>query len=105
MRNEETAIQSPRVMPMILAHQAAKEFLVRILHGQIFLPLIRLITTLTMISLSSGLLSAINKVNATRALSAMRFSPSALYRKFWRSKNQTKIAAAIRLLPSVNEWF
>ena len=40
-----------------------------------FLPLIRLITTFTIISRSSGLLSTIIKVNATNALSAMRFSP------------------------------
>ena len=37
--------------------------------------------TLTIISLSSGLLSAISSVKATKALSAMRFSPSAFIQK------------------------
>lgn len=36
--------------------------------------------TFTIVSFSSGLLSAINNVNATRALSAMRFSPWVLSR-------------------------
>ena len=41
---------------------------------------IRLTTTLTMMSISSVLLSAIIKVSATKALSAMRLCPSFAYR-------------------------
>lgn len=73
--------------------------------AHVLLPFIKLTITFTIISRSSGLLSAIKSVNATSALSVMRFSPLALYRNSWRCKNHTKIAAAIRLLPSVNVWF
>jgi hypothetical protein len=68
-----------------------------------FLELIRFTTTLTIISFSSGLLSAIISVSATNALSAIRLEPSALYRMPFFSKNQTNRNAAMRLFPSEKE--
>src|SRR5690242_15554124 len=68
-----------------------------------FLVLIKLTTTFIIISFSSGLLSAIISVSATRALSAMRFEPSFRYRIRFFSRNQTNKKAAIRLLPSEKE--
>ena len=67
------------------------------------LPLIRLIITLTIIS-SHRACFGNQQGKATKALSAMRFRRRC-YTKILPPKNQTKIAAAILLLPSVNEWF
>jgi len=59
--------------------------------------------TLAIVSFSSALLSAINKVNATRALSARRLPPSLLYKISFSFKNQRKRDAAIRLFPSIKD--
>ena len=65
----------------------------------------RLTMTLTIISISSALLSAIIRVNATRALSAILLLPSGAYKIPLFSMNHKKRVAAILLLPSVKEWF
>ena len=70
-----------------------------------FLLLIKLTTTLIIISFSSGLLSAIMRAMATNALSAMRFEPLALYKMWFLYRNHTNKNAAMRLLPSLKEWF
>jgi len=58
---------------------------------------------LAIVSFSSALLSAINKVKATRALSARRLLPSSLYKMPFSFKNQRKRDAAIRLFQSIKE--
>ena len=70
-----------------------------------FILLIKLTTTFVIISFSSGLLSAIIRAIATRALSVIRFEPSARYRILFFAINHTNKNAAMRLLPSEKEWF
>ena len=64
---------------------------------------IRLTTTLTMMSISSVLLSAIIKVSATKALSAMRLCPSLAYRILLFSINQRNRVAATDLDGTVKQ--
>src|SRR5690606_21159729 len=45
------------------------------------------------------------KVSATKVLFDIFFELSSLRKKLFFDKYQTKSQAAIRLLPSVNEWF
>jgi len=56
-------------------------------------------------SLSLGLLTAIIRVSATSALSAILFVPFLAYNSAFFCRNQRKRDAAIRLLPSIKEWF
>ena len=65
----------------------------------------RFTTTFTITSFSSVRLSAIIKVSATRVLSAMRLCPSSAYSTRLLFKNYRKSIAAMRLFPSLNEWF
>ena len=62
-----------------------------------------MIVMLTMMSFSPASLAAIRRVNATRALSARRLVPSALYSRPFVAKNQMNNDAPMRLLPSTNE--
>src|SRR5690554_5212722 len=66
---------------------------------------IRFITTFIIVSFSAGLLPAIIKVKATKVLFSILLELSSLYRKLFFAKYHTNSQAAIRLLPSVNEWF
>jgi hypothetical protein len=59
--------------------------------------------TFIIVSRSSDLLSAINNVNATKALSDKRLPPSFLYSILFSSRNHKKRNAPILLLPSMNE--
>ena len=71
----------------------------------LFYPLIRLMTKLTISSLSSGLLCATSRASATSALSLILSSPDFLNRCLFFSRNHTNKKAPILLFPSVNGWF
>jgi len=58
-----------------------------------------------MVSFSSGLLTAIIKVKATSALSGILFSPVSVKSRLFFSRKSRNKNAAMRLLPSTNEWF
>jgi hypothetical protein len=58
-----------------------------------------------MISFSCGFDKAIIKVVAARALLSINSCPFLLFKALFLSKKYTNNAAAIRLLPSVKEWF
>ena len=61
-------------------------------------------TKFIIVSFSLGLDSAIIKVIATIILSLITFSPF-INKLSFLSKKYKKIAAAMRLFPSENEWF
>ncbi|KEO71802.1 hypothetical protein EL17_21715 [Anditalea andensis] len=63
---------------------------------------IRFTTTLIIISFSSGLFSAINKVKATNAFSLILLVPSGKFRLLFFSKCQMNSHAAILLFPLEN---
>jgi len=70
-----------------------------------FSRLMRFTTTLQIVSFSAGLLSAMSRVRATKALSANRLEPSLRYRRQLPSKNQMNRKAPMRLFPSTKAWF
>jgi hypothetical protein len=65
--------------------------------------LIKLTITFVIVSFSSGLLTAIIKVKATKVLSAILLLPSSSKRIPFLSRKYRNKNAAIRLFPSVNE--
>jgi hypothetical protein len=69
---------------------------------QLFL-LSKLMMTFTIMSFSSGWLSAIMRVSATSVLFPIRFVPSEWYSMPFLSINHRNRKAAIRLFPSLNE--
>ena len=73
--------------------------------AMLFLLLIRCMTIRMIESFSRGALSAHHQRDGHRAVSAIRFSPSAPYNSPFFSMNQRKRAAAIRLFPSTKLWF
>ena len=57
------------------------------------------------VSISSLLLAATSSVRLARASLLMIGRPSSRSSKLFLSRNRRKQAAAIRLFPSINEWF
>lgn len=91
---------------MIRSDQLIKlRFVILIGRTQELSLLIRLIITFIIISYSLGLLIAAVKQRAAKALSSILFSPVRLYCILFFPRYIRNNATAIRLLPSIKEWF